>query len=503
LLQKFLTLGEQVMKKSIGLLSALVVTTTFIVNCQKAPDSKRRVRPSGGSGISDVAVDAQKTTLPKNVCSKELLADYKTFGPLYKRASEKRVTDQSTAEETKAMQTDLVNVLVECNKIIPALTALGESENFSCFKDAGVKSESNALTKQQMDQWCKFAGQILEKDHNHPNEYSTAAKLDAQDKKAADKVKSELIGKSLSMSKESRQLLMAGNTDGVKFLVDGEIKSSNSSLEQGLAASSTVCTFLGDGLEIDENIDATLKIVSTSAADKNDLQVLKADFAGKATLLSTEVSQADKSIIGLLCLNLDSAKLTVEGITNALGKGITSATVTTDQPAAVSATVATTPSASAAVSAKPTSSVSAVVSVSATAAVSEPVDVVDDVEPVSATVVVSKPASAVVSVVTTGTASTTASATAQVASTPELASLQAKAAQLDKDATAAEAELATAQAAYDAEKNKGASADKTKLAKLESDLNDYKAVARNARASATSAKTEYDNAVRKAAPTEF
>lgn len=84
--------------------------------------------------------------------------------------------------------------------------------------------------------------------------------------------------------------------------------------------------------------------------------------------------------------------------------------------------------------------------------------------------------------------------------TDEIGVLKLKAETLNEDAVAAEANLVQAQKEYAAEKAKGANANQAKLDKLASDLEDVKAIARNARESANTAKAEYQNAVKQATP---
>lgn len=81
--------------------------------------------------------------------------------------------------------------------------------------------------------------------------------------------------------------------------------------------------------------------------------------------------------------------------------------------------------------------------------------------------------------------------------TDQLSVLRLKAQTLDQDAVAAEATLVQAQKDYDTEKAKGAAADKNKLTKLANDLEDVRAIARNARESANIAKAEYQEAAKK------
>lgn len=312
------------MKKSIGLLSALVVSTTFIVNCQKAPD-KRRVRPSGGAGAgaqSDVM--SEKSKLPTKVCSKEILDLIRGIYTNEAALNKSVITAESTEVEKDAQKKLGVDTLSKCDDVIVLLKA---EENEACYRDNGVKDLSNAYTTANMQNKCEVIGTKLKSEVQLDNAYADSAKAKEKVAQDAKQVESELIGKSLKMSKEARQLVLSGNTDGGKFLVEGEIGSSDSSLDKALAASSTVCTFLGKGLQIDENIETTLKITQTSPAEKADLLALRADFKGKATVLTTEVAQDEKEseLISLLCLNLDSAKLSVDAIKKALGSGIASA----------------------------------------------------------------------------------------------------------------------------------------------------------------------------------
>lgn len=509
------------MKKSIGLLSALVVTTTFIVNCQKAPDGKRRIKPTGSDAAAATeTIAADKVKLPTNVCSKDLLDMYKSFGSLYTKATSKRVTENTTADEAKAMQTDLVNLLAKCNDIIPALNALGESENFSCFKDAGVKSESNALSKKQAQEWCNYAGQILEKDHNHPNEYSAAAKEAVKAKQEAKQL-AEVEGKPWAITDAGLELFLNDNTNLINFIANGEIKKSSVDLDHALAASQTVCTVYkkssGDGITDVSDLANEVGISAFTAADSDIIKGLDIEFKGKATLLPVVIKHKDgqgATSAPLVCLNMDSEKLTVDAVKKAFGSVITlkstSATVTTQvtggtSPAAVSTDNGDAASLTAKVSTVTTGGAS-VASPTAAVVTTGNGDAASQTGKVTLV-----PTAGVSAVVTTGNgdgASVTAKVTtvttggASVASpvavvkvvSAEVAALKLKAERLDKEATDAEASLATAQAAYDAEKAKGDKADQAKLKKLEESLKDEKAVATNSRNAANTAKAEYDAA---------
>lgn len=306
------------MKKSFVLLSALVVTTTFIVNCQKAPD-KRRVRPTSGSGTQSDIAD-QKAKLPTKVCSAELIASYKDFSK-NSEAVKKTVINTSTPDAEKEAFAKLsVRTLAKCTELIDQLKL---EDNQGCYLDNGVKDSSNALMASGVDKLCRDLGVKADKEGGVDNSFANA-------QKEIDKIKSDIIGKTLKMSKEVRVLVAEGNTNGGKFLADGELGSSYSSMKAAVAASKTVCTFTGNGLTIDEAKETTLKITAIKVAQKSDLTDLDADFTGQAALLKTEIKQEQEdapSIIDMLCLNLDVTKITYEGLTKALGTGITSAPV--------------------------------------------------------------------------------------------------------------------------------------------------------------------------------
>ena len=345
------------MKKSIGLLSALVVSTTFIVNCQKAPD-KRRVRPSGGSGAQTDVV-GEKAKLPTKVCSKDLMTEFTSFSALYKKVTAAKVSEQSTAEELKAMQADLVTALDKCDKLIPQFTALGESENFGCLKDGGVKSEENSLTKAQVTQWCNYAGVILERDHNHPNAYSTAAK-DAKKAEANIKeIEAKFLGKDFKVSDEVINMMYEGRTNLASFLANGEIQTDKS---QAMTASQTVCTAIGTGIAQDQVLKSpTLEFIKFEKAEKSAFKDIGVEYNEKATLVSftlkeiqeenNESNEPTTTAGALLCLNLPFEKLTAAQLETAFGKAITLAPtkVTTEVTGGTTeAAVVSTPAASSA-----------------------------------------------------------------------------------------------------------------------------------------------------------
>ena len=315
------------MKKSIGLLSALVVTTTFIVNCQKAPE-KRRVRPSGGSGTQSDVIEKAKTT---KECSAELKTSFDAFAVTYKAATAKAVNDQMSKEEIEQIKSDLNKSMVKCTELLPALEALGEAQNFGCISKGAVESENKIISKETLKKSCYYVGQVLEKQHGAVNNVMVVAQKEEEKSKAdAEKIKTDLLGNELLMSKHASSLIVKNNINGGKFLANGVIESSTESLTKAKAASQTVCTFIGK-VEVDfkEGVEATLKIVSTQKAEKHELESLDSEFAGKATLIATEVSQDEikNESISLLCLNLDAEKLSVDKIKAALGSEITSAPV--------------------------------------------------------------------------------------------------------------------------------------------------------------------------------
>lgn len=426
------------MKKSIGLLSALVVSTTFIVNCQKAPD-KRRVRPSGGLGAVQTDTIGEKAKLPTKVCSTAILNDFNGFVPLYKKALANRVSDKSTAEEIKVMQADLTTLEDKCDKVLPALEALGVTENYSCFNDKGVKNEKNILAKSQVAEWCNYVGAVAMEDHKHKTKYAVAFEQEQKVKADAVKVEKELLKKPLAMSKEARSLLLPEKTNGVSFLVEGVVQSSDSSMKAALAASKTVCTFLGNGIvDFKEELETTLVITQTNKAERSEIIALDADFKGQATTLTTLISQGElkDEPISLLCLNLDSAKLSVDKIMKVFDKAIAAATVQ------VSTEITGDSSAAAAV-------VEAAATVSATEAV----------VPVTATQSVIEQAPEQI-----------------VEGLTEVAALKEKAERLEAEAVAAEAEVTKLE---------------SENARAE-DIKEAKAKARITRDSADSAKAEYE-----------
>lgn len=514
------------MKKSIGLLSALVVSTMFIVNCQKAPD-KRRVRPSGDSGAgAQTDVVGEKAKLPTKVCGQEILTEYKTFGPLYTKASKARVTDSSTAEEIKAIQTDLANVLVKCKNLIPALEALGEAENYGCLKDNGVKSEENSLTKAQVQQWCNYAGTILKKDHNHPNEFSDAAEADQKAKTNAKEVESKFLGKNFKISEEALNMMYEGRTNLGSFLVEGEVKTAQSSLDQALAASQTVCTAIGKGIAKDQVLASpVLKFTSFEKADKSNLKDIAIEFKGQATMvnITLEEKQSDEETEvvttagALLCLNLEFDKLSVAQLETVFGKAITVAptkvttevtggtTNTTDKLAAAQPEgspqqkqleVAMAPTVKKEAEQKAANEKAAQEKAAADKKAADEKAAQEKQEKKAKEAAEAKAAEAkaaakeaqkpaVTLVPATGVSSPAAAAKVEAegkATQEELASMKEKAERLEKEAKDAEAEVTKLE---------------TEKAKAE-DIDQAKAKARIARESANSAKAEYDAAAKQA-----
>lgn len=315
------------MKKSIGLLSALVVTTTFIVNCQKAPE-KRRVRPSGGSGTQSDVVEKAKTT---KECSAELKTSFDAFAVTYKAATAKAVNDQMSKEEVEQIKSDLNKSMVKCTELLPALKALGESQNFGCIAKGAVPSENKIISEETLKKSCYYVGQVLDKQHGVVNNVMVVAQKEEEKSKAdKEKISKDLLGKELLMSKHASSLIVKNNINGGKFLANGVIETSTESLNKAKAASQTVCTFIGKvDADFKEGVEATLKILTTQKAEKHELESLDSEFTGKATLIATEVSQDEikNESISLLCLNLDSEKLSVDKITAALGSEITSSSV--------------------------------------------------------------------------------------------------------------------------------------------------------------------------------
>ncbi|AZZ35411.1 hypothetical protein CIK05_00885 [Bdellovibrio sp. qaytius] len=462
------------MKKSILLLSALVVSTTFIVNCQKAPD-KRRVRPSGGSGAqSDVVTDKTKT--PTKACSAEVVSSYESFKSNYAKVTVKPFVKMSD-EEKNAAKPFIVEANDNCNKLFDALTAAGESEGFGCIS----KTDKKIITKAAVKEGCYYMGSSLKAlSDNADNQMTNSQKQDAKLNDDAKKVADLLIGKPLAMSKEGRMLVSETNIDGAMFLVNGEIKTSDAELKSALAASQTVCTFL-EGMNIDANKETTLKIIRAESAKVTELSdsSLKSYFTEKSTMLSTAIMQEGEESPDtkrLLCLNLDPATLSVEKITKALGKEIAFASVqvATEQ----------TDDSSAAVSTSSTVSTSAAVSTSGAVVVSSPVIALPEVVEEQAAVA----ASATATVVSTpAAAAETVSAPVAVEQVDqaqvEIARLKTKSEGLDAEATTAEATL----------KNL------VDLKAKGSDIDDARNVAERIREMANSAKAEYETAAAKAA----
>lgn len=488
------------MKKSIGLLSALVVSTTFIVNCQKAPD-KRRVRPSGGSGAgvqTDIA--NEKATLPTKVCSKEVLDLYKVYYK-NKETIKKTVNSAASTEAEKESYKKLgVETLAKCDEII---TALKTENNEGCFMDKGVKDTSNALMATSMQNECNGLGKKLKTDVDLDSSYNEAAKELAKSKADAKKVEEKFIGsdKAFTISEQALNMMYEGNTNLGQFIVDGEIKSSQSTFETALAASKTVCTAIGKGITKDQTLTGTvLKFTSFEQADKSNLSELGLEFKGKATMINFVLhSEGDVTTAGaFICLNLDAAKLSVEKIEEVLGKVLLTqpaTKVTTEVTGGTPAASATAHASDKLTAAQPEGSpqqkiLDQAVALSVDKATKEAEQKAadkkakEDAEAKAAAEAKAKEAQPAVALVPAAGVSSPAAA-AQVeaegkVSKEELASMKEKAERLEKEAKDAEAEVTKLE---------------TEKAKAE-DIDQAKAKARIARESANSAKAEYEAAVK-------
>lgn len=508
------------MKKSFVLLSALVVTTTFIVNCQKAPD-KRRVRPTaGGSGSPTDVVD--KTKLPTKVCSAELLNNYKSFHKSQVLLNKTTITASSTEAEKESQRKLGVETLAKCDEVIDKLKL---EDNQGCYMDNGVKDVSNALMVPSMQNICNKLGAKLKAEVELDSSYADAAKENEKAKEEAKKVQENFIGKdkTFKISEQVLDMMYEGNTNLGMFLTEGEVKSSKSSLETALAASKTVCTAIGEGIAKDQTLKETvLTFTSFENADKSNLDELAIEFKGKATMINLVLqSEGEITTAGnLLCLNLEVGKLSVNKLTEVFGKAITSA------PVQVSTEVTGATSESTPAAASATATVSATAFTSQDLAAKQPAGSPQDQHLASGTAQMIADANkevpqkaadqkaaadkaaadkkakeekaaadklaeekaekeevAKVSVVTTPVASSAASATVATKEQVEdaagqLAMLKEKAERLEAEAVAAEADVKKLEEAN---------------AKAE-DVDQAKAKARITRESANSAKADYDAA---------
>ena len=460
------------MKKSIGLLSALVVTTTFIVNCQKAPE-KRRVRPSGGSGGVQTQLDKGQ---PTKACNQQVLNAYSSLYKSNTTLASATITADSSDQAKDAQRKLGVEVLAKCDDLIPSLKL---EENEGCVYPTSSKA---TLTADGVIAMCNSIGEKLKDQVDLDNSYANAAKELKKSEADIKQVEDQLLGKELVMSAEARTLLLKDNTNGAKFLVEGKVSSYNESLKSALAASKTVCTFTETASDIDVNKETTLKITKTLPATKAELQSLDESFEGKSTLMITTIKQEGAetdSSASLLCLNLDPAKLTVEKITAILGKEIASAPVqvATEVTGETSATAAT-------------SETQEILAAAEVAQEKEVEAAKVSVQPtVSATVTTTATvaASAAVNTVTTATASAAASATVVVAEGEDEGQPQISVAGLKEKADRLEAEAVAAQAEVKKLEDEKATAE---------DIDQAKGKARLARESADSVKAEYEAAVK-------
>jgi hypothetical protein len=321
------------MKKSIGLLSALVVTSTFIVNCQKAPD-KRRVRPNA-KGVIDAAGTLDAKAVPTTVCEKALLDIWRSVYASRDLINKKVVTMHSSESEIETRKKLGVETLAKCDDVIEKLETL---ENEGCLYDSNVKSRENAMTTTSANSVCESLGKKLKLEVDLDSKYAIAAA--ANDKIKADNAEVEKLKKvTLNLSKEGKVLLTKDGVNGLAYIVNGELKKTG---EVELAAAiadknKTVCTFTGMGVEIKDEESISFKLLATSAGSKNDFKDISSEFTGKSTVLSFEMAAkivedeattTAKDGKTLLCLNLDAEKLSIKAIESALGKVIASGTAT-------------------------------------------------------------------------------------------------------------------------------------------------------------------------------
>lgn len=311
------------MKKSFILLSALLATTTFIVNCQKAPD-KRRVRPSGGAGILAANPAADEKLSSTSLCTKDISDLYRSF---FKNQQEliKTTTQNEMSETEKLAYAELSQTLTaQCDELI---SRLNDKPNKSCSLDR--KNQAAQLTVENMTNICNTLGKKSSEVLKTENKYSKAAAVQAKTEENLKSIE-DYKSQTHEMTVAGLSLFSKTSTYGNKFLANGEIKSSESILNASMASNLTTCTVLGVGLDVNFSETAKFKVFGITKAEKSETDLVFENFEGSATSIALEVQQNKTNHPAvMLCLNMDSEKVTVKDLEKAFKEMKAEAAVST------------------------------------------------------------------------------------------------------------------------------------------------------------------------------
>lgn len=290
-------------KSSIALFCTLLASTTFIVNCQKAPN-KRGVRAQT-SDKAAVATDAKAATL--KACDDRVL---KILESLHKKADYDKKT-QLTDETKQQVKDNELAIKAECDEILPLIN---REEGKGCLNEKATEEKNKIVMADKIQKnLCNAVGTKLEKNHGVINPYAAQDRETKRAETESAKVE-KLTAQELTLSEEGRNLTKAENVNWESILVNGKVAKA-SELKAALAAKAIVCSFLDTGADLSDSDKVVLKITEKVAAEKASLPK---DVSATATSFSL-VRNSTHTPLNLVCLNLDAKNLTAEKIKQAFG----------------------------------------------------------------------------------------------------------------------------------------------------------------------------------------
>ncbi len=288
------------------LISTLIATSFFMVNCNKGTD-KMGVKGKAAPGQAAPA-KVEKTGSEIAACSESILKSYAVLAE-----AAKRVQNLKKSEEHNKVISMCKDLDSEFDK------ASLKSCQYPLAKD---KTEKVVLTKAPSQ--CAMSAKLLKAIDGTESEYLKSA----DDQKIIADVKSnngeQFKMVKLLMSEEMKTMLKQENLNFKKYIVDGEIKSSPEDMQKAFEARKVVCSFTETSTEVPEKEKIYLNVQEYVEADVQNMPE-GIQGMGLAMAVSTVKATDDSGIFQKLdCSQLSKDKIDIKLLKQALGKHLIS-----------------------------------------------------------------------------------------------------------------------------------------------------------------------------------
>lgn len=301
---------------------AVMASTVFLMNCAKEGDKKTQNQPVGvvatetsATSEKEVSQNVSDESNPENIgiCPEEMTSTWKEFSEKYKNLLSVKKLEKKVYELDDVMlKENGPSFLNLCEDVQKKLSAIRICK-------IQVDNKNQILSEKRLLSTCQRVGYQLQKNLQIDNKFANLYIKEKENRKS--EFEESYKNKTFIMSSSLKDILNPMDQNFKKFIVLGQIKSSQEEFTKQITQGKTVCSFVGLKKEIAVDQLNTFKVLHFDDHEELDINyyVGSVAMAIEAQAQSVEGQKSGSVLLTLACTSLGKNKVDVLELKKTLG----------------------------------------------------------------------------------------------------------------------------------------------------------------------------------------